>query len=194
MQSASSWILLSHQTVELTGWKSALLMLAFPGTAVPMYDPNAPLPNSCRRPWHDTFRPPHGPPVFFPVSIGYGAEVGLESGLQALWDPIKKIYFFLDHVNKVTFFEDPRSPLDPLPVVTKQQTAYGDRRREAVIPPGVCSDHSVIKATAARAHSKPHGHTLYACGVHGQHGAHGQTGATGITRSRSGTPGVYLWS
>ena len=156
--------------------------LAFPGVAVPMYDPSAPPPKSLRRPWHDSFRPPHGPPIFFPVSIGYGAEVGLEAGLQALWDPNGKTYFFLDHIRQVTFYEDPRPPLEPPPLVQKQQHAYGDRRRQANLP-NACSDASVIEFTAKRAHSKPHGFTLYACGVHGQHGADGVTGSTGFTGS-----------
>ena len=153
--------------------------LAFPGSAIPMYDPNAPLPKAFRRPWHDTFKPPHGPPVFFPMSIGYGPEVGLEIGLQALWDPIKKTYFFLDHFKQITFFEDPRPAPIPHPVVQKQQFAHGDRRREAILPPSVVSDVSTIKATADRARSKPHGFTLYACGVHGLQGAEGETGETG---------------
>ena len=153
--------------------------LAFPGSAIPMYDPNAPLPKAFRRPWHDTFKPPHGPPVFFPTSIGYGPEVGLEIGLQALWDPIKKTYFFLDHFKQITFFEDPRPAPIPHSVVQKQQFAHGDRRREAIVPPGVVSDVSTIKATTNRALSKPHGFILYSCGVHGQHGSEGITGQTG---------------
>ena len=174
-----------------------LAQMAFPGTAVPMYDPNAPLPKSYRRPWHDTFRPPHGPPVFFPVSIGYGAEVGLEPGLQALWDPNKKIYFFLNHNKKEAFIDDPRQQLNQLAVVTKQQTVYGPQRRAAVIPPGVCRDHSVIRATAARAYSKPHIHTVLACGVDGQHGSdgepgpHGYIGNSGIAGKSEGENG-YL--
>lgn len=161
--------------------------LAFPGQAVPMYDPNAPLPKAFRRPWHDTFRPPNGPPIFYPVSIGYGSEVGLEPGLQALWDPNRNTYFFLDHIRQVTFFEDPRPPPEPKPVVVKQQHAYGDRQREATLLPGICRDASVIEATTRRALSKPHGFNLYACGVHGRHGAAGQTGETGAI----GFPGIH---
>ena len=157
----------------------AEVSFVYPGIAVPMYDPNAPLPKSYRRSWHDTFRPPHGPPVFYPVSIGYGAEVGLQPGLQVLWDTINKSYFFLDHINKVTFYDDPRPPLEPVPVVNKQHTIYGDKRREPV-PSGVCTDHGIVTATAKRALSKPHGHTLYACGNHGKHGANGQTGSIGL--------------
>ena len=164
--------------------------LAFPGQTVPMYDPNAPLPKAFRRPWHDTFRPPNGPPIFFPVSIGYGSEVGLEPGLQALWDPNRGTYFFLDHIRQVTFFEDPRPSPEPKPIIQKQKYAYGDRRRETTFPPNICRDASVIEATTKRALSKPHGFILYACGVHGQHGAPGQTGETG-TIGFHGAPGVF---
>ncbi len=162
-------------------------VVVYPGTAVPMYDPNAPPPKSYRRGWHDTFRPPHGPPVFYPVSIGYGAEVGLQPGLQVLWDSVHKSYFFLDHANKLTFYDDPRPPLEPSPVVTKQHAIYGDRRRESALPPGLCSDPAIVTATAKRALSKPHGHTLFACGNHGKHGAHGQTGSIGL-------PGAFGFS
>ena len=74
---------------------------AYPGAAMAMYDPNAPPPKVYRRPWHDTYRPPRGPPIVFPVSIGYGAEVGLQPGLQALWDPNQKSYFFIGHINYI---------------------------------------------------------------------------------------------
>ena len=121
--------------------------LPFPGVAIPMYDPSAPPLKSLRRPWHDTFRPPHGPPVFFPVSIGYGAEVGIEAGLQALWDPNGQMYFFADHIRQVTFYEDPRLPLEPPPIVQKQQHAYGDRCCQASLP-NACCDALVIEFIA----------------------------------------------
>ena len=152
--------------------------LAYPGQLLAPFDPSAVLPKAFRRPWHDTFRPPHGPPTFFPISIGYGNEVGLPTGQQALWDPVAKCYFFLDHINKLTFFEDPRPPVDPPPVVTKTQQVYGDCKRAANMPP-VCEDASVLRATAQRALSKPHGCVLFACGRNGQHGDHGTTGVTG---------------
>ncbi len=113
-----------------------------------MYDPNTPLPKALRRPWHDTFRPPRGPPVILPVSIGYGTEVGLQPGLQTLWDPNQKTYFFLDHINKVALFEDPCLPPEALPVVPKQSHAHGDRKNESSIPSGVCNDRAVIEAAS----------------------------------------------
>ena len=164
--------------------------LAFSGSAMAMYDPNAPLPKAFRRPWHDTYRPPRGPPVFLPVSIGYGAEVGLKPGLQALWDPNQKIYFFLDHIQKITFFEDPRPIPEPRPVFKKQSHTYSDHRRKSLIPPNVCSDRAIIRATSKRALSKPHGFIINACGVHGKHGAHGVKGETG-SYGVFGDPGLY---
>ena len=155
--------------------------LKFSGQSIPMYDPSAALPKAYRRPWNDNFKPPKGPPVYSPVSIGYGPEVGLESGLQALWDPNLRTYFFLDHIQKITFFDDPRPPPEQKPIVEKQSVTYGDRRLQPIgtLPVNVCRDAGVIEATTNRALSKPHGCVLYACGNHGRHGAHGHTGQAG---------------
>ena len=152
---------------------------AFPGTAIPAFDPSAVLPKSYRRPWHDTFHPPHGPPVFFPVSFGYGAEVGLDHGLQALWDPVSKTCFFLDHIRKVTFYKDPRPALPPPPIVPMQTFQYGDSKFNPNAP-HACSDPSIIQLTTNRAHSKPKGCTINAGGVNGHHGADGLMGSSGI--------------
>ena len=153
--------------------------LSFPSSRVPLYNPSAALPKAYRRPYHDTFRPPYGPPVFFPVSIGYGSEVGLQPGQQALWEPNLKTYFFVDHVRQVIFYDDPRPPKEPYPVVPKLMLAVGDRHREGNMSPNVCRNADVVKATAQRALSKPHGFTVRAHGVNGAHGANGQTGETG---------------
>ena len=51
--------------------------VTYPGQPIPMFDQNAIFSQAYRRPWHDNFKPPHGPPIFSPISIGYGAEVGL---------------------------------------------------------------------------------------------------------------------
>jgi len=58
-----------------------------------------------RRLWNDTYLPPHGPPVFTPVSIGYGLEIGYKSGYQALWDPSSQKVFYIDHVAKTSMTE-----------------------------------------------------------------------------------------
>ena len=157
--------------------------------ALPMYDPNAPLPIVFRRPWHDTFKPPNGSPVLNLVSIGYGSEIGLKPGLQAVWDPTKKEYFFLDHIHKVATFQDPRPRIKPRPTVQKQQHIYGDKQHETVLSPAVCRDTAVIEATTQRAFSKPHGFILYACGVSGTHGEHGAKGTPGYTGTY-GLPGL----
>ena len=163
--------------------------VVYPGQAIPIYDPSIPtssLARPTRRPWHDTFRPPHGPPVFCPISIGYGAEVGLIEGQQALWDPIGKYYFFLDHIQKVTFFEDPRPPLPPKPVVQPHHITYGDRRREGNLPMALCRSYDIINHTSRRARSKPHGFVLNSAGIHGRHGSNGESGVTGA----GGFPGI----
>ena len=58
-----------------------------------------------RRPWNDTFLPPHGPPVVCPISIGYGLEIGYKSGYQALWDPVSQKVYYIDHIEKKTISE-----------------------------------------------------------------------------------------
>ena len=52
------------------------------------------------------------------VSVGYGAEVGLNTGVQELWDPLQGKSFFIDHMHLATFWEDPRPPPTAQPVVT----------------------------------------------------------------------------
>ena len=161
----------------------------FPGQGIPTYSSTNPLPKAYRRAWHDTFRPPHGPPTFFPVSIGYGAEIGLESGLKALWDPVNKTYFFLDHIQQITFYEDPRPPPIPKPVVIPQQQMYGDCHHEVNLPPNICTDSQIVRLTANRALAKLRGCTLFACGKNGQHGAYGYTGQRGMD-GHHGTSGL----
>lgn len=58
-----------------------------------------------RRPWNDTFLPPHGPPILCPISIGYGLEIGYKSGYQALWDPISQKVYYVDHIEQKTITE-----------------------------------------------------------------------------------------
>ena len=157
----------------------------FSGQPIPKYDPSAPLPKAYRRAWHDNFKPPNGPPIFFPVSIGYGQEVGLEPGLQALWDPNLRTYFFLDHIHRITFFEDPRPLPEPKAIIEKQSVIYGDKKHQpsGSLPIRLCRDAGVLEAASHRALSKPHGCTLYACGNNGRNGSPGQTGQAGHTGS-----------
>ena len=152
--------------------------VSYPGQVLPMYNPATTLPTAYRQPWHDVFRPPHGPPVFCPISMGYGPEVGLPHGQQALWEPINQYFFFLDHINGIVI-NDPRKPPLPKPIVVKQEYAYGDKQREDVLPSSVCCNAQIIEATALKAVSKPHGFTLLSCGAAGSRGLAGLHGATG---------------
>ncbi|XP_065918329.1 uncharacterized protein [Dysidea avara] len=74
-----------------------------------------------RRPWNDTYLPPHGPPVFTPISIGYGLEIGYKSGYQALWDSASQKVFYIDHVAKTSMTEI-RTP-SPFP---QEESPSGD--------------------------------------------------------------------
>ena len=152
--------------------------LLFPGRIMPKYDPKAPLPKASRRPWHDTFKHPVGPRVFFPISIGYGSEVGLPPGVQELWDPVKQSNFFVDHNKQAMFLRDPRKP-DACPVVKQQVVEYGDRRRQQSLPSAICTHSAVIEATSKRPYLKPHGCIVRACGIRGNNGNPGNTGLTG---------------
>ena len=161
---------------------------SLPGAPLPIYDPSFALPKSFRRPQHDTFKPPYGPPIFYPISLGYGPEVGLEPGIQALWNPIGNNYFFLDHTRQVTFFADPRPAPVPVHALQKQEFKYGDQHRETNLP-NVCRDPAVIFATADRALRKQHGFVIDASGVSGTRGPDGQTGQEG-SPGRAGSSGV----
>ena len=165
--------------------------LLFPGRIIPKYDPKAPLPKASRRPWHDTFRHPLGPRVFLPISIGYGSEVGLEPGIQELWDPTRRTNFFVDHNKQAMFLRDPRKPKEVCPVVKQQVVEYGDRRRQQTLPPGICTHSAVIEATSKRAYLKPYGCIVRACGIRGNNGNPGNTGLTG-QQGISGKNGGFL--
>ena len=158
------------------------------GRVVPRYNPLAVPTHSLRRPWHDTFWPPLGPAQLPPFSIGYGAEIGLQDGIQALWDPTNKCLFFLDHTHKAVIYRDPRPPPTAKPVVAKKQLLHGDRKRVKDTPEHACRLPEVIQLTAKRAHTKLHGFVLQANGKNGEHGAPGITGSEGCC-GVSGYPG-----
>lgn len=168
-----------HKDLGISPPSELTTTVTFPGQDMPIYNPAVSLPKAFRRARHDTFRPPNGPPTFVPISIGYGSEVGLKPGQQALWDPMSKIVFFLDHTQQITFYDDPRPVPIPRPVVKYQQQIYGDNHRETSFPQNMCTYANVLKETAERARSKPHGCTLVACGRYGSKGADGKTGNGG---------------
>ena len=171
------------------GVQSSLL-----GAPLPIYDPSFALPKSSRRPQHDTFRPPYGPPISCPISLGYGPEVGLEPGIQALWNPKGNTYFFLDHIRQTTFFDDPRPAPKPVHVPNKYDFVYGDQHGETNVPLGVCRVSTVIVAAARRALNKEHGFTINASGANGSDGPDGHTGqqgGPGYAGGAGGTGGAY---
>ena len=154
-----------------------------PGThlEIPIYDPSTTFPKSFRRPRHDTFRPPYGPPVFSIVSIGYGPEVDIDPGVQVLWHPIQRSYFFIDHINHRTFYEDPRPPRKLPPPVRQERFPFGDQHHEETLP-DICRDLEVVKYAANRARDqrhKPYGYVLEANGVKGTKGHPGRQGQDG---------------
>ena len=167
---------------------------SLPGVTLPIYNPSFALPKSSRRPQHDTFRPPYGPPISCPISLGYGPEVGLEPGIQALWHPEGNTYYFRDHIHQTSFFDDPRPAPIPVHVPNRYNFVYGEQRRETSLPLGVCRDSDVIVATARRALSKEHGFTINASGANGGNGPdgqRGQQGALGYAGGAGGTGGAH---
>lgn len=155
----------------------------YPGESLPVYTSFGamrPIGPCKRRPENDTFLPPHGAPVYSPVSLGYGAEVGLEPSQQAIWVPENNFYYFLDHKKKTSFLEDPRPLPPPMAVVNQKQLVYTGSCDEQTLKdlcPALCKDPQVIEATSKRAAGKPTGFVLRA---HGGDGAAGRDGANGV--------------
>lgn len=83
----------------------------------------------------------------------------------------------MDHINKVTFYDDPRPVPELTPVLS---LSYGyNNNNELAIPSGVCSSQAVIKATSKRAFARPHGFVLSASGADGEKGKEGENGRKG---------------
>ena len=108
--------------------------ITFPGTTLPKFSPQATYPRSFRRPQHDTFRPPYGPPVLTPYSIGYGAEVGLPPNVQMFWIPTEKTSIFIDHARHITSKKDPHPPKQEPPAPGKKEFKLGDKKVEPDLP------------------------------------------------------------
>lgn len=158
---------------------------------LPPYDPaNPPEVKPTHAPHHQgnlRFRPPHGPPVSSPIVVGYGAEVGLKPHQQALWDPERKYYFFIDHNQKVTFIKDPRPLPRQKPISQTQELVVADSHQDSNQVPEACKDSAVVRATALRAALKPHGFVLKASGRNGRKGANGKEGSGG----KNGANGIH---
>ena len=154
---------------------------------LPLYNPQTPSAPSKRRPWHDTFRPPVGPAVYVPISMGYGEEVGLQIGQQAVWDPVLKACVVLDHNTKQYINKDLRKPFKYPKKVVQSEIKFGDTRPAPnyKCKYNICNDLRVITAAADRAKLKLHGFILDASGVKGMHGPNGRSAAPGA----DGRPG-----
>ena len=147
---------------------------------LPLYDPQKSMPPSKRRPWNDTFRAPVGPAVYVPVSMGYGEEVGLQIGQQAVWDPFLKTCVTLDHNTKERINNDLRKPHKNPMEVTKKTLGFQDRHDSSLKSKyNVCKDTNVLLITSKQAYTKPHGLVLNASERDGSFGYDGRPGACG---------------
>ena len=174
----------------------------FPGSVLsPTSSSNAKM---LRRPMHDTFRPPCGPPVKFLTSVGYSKEVGLPDGMQEVYDPCTQRSFILDHNASKIIMDDFR-PKQRKQVAIKPSLISLGNGIEKNIPFNVCTQAAVIKQASTRAQSKPVGCTFLArgkdgcpgisgeagiCGADGANGRKGDTGFLGIGAKRNGQPGI----
>ncbi|XP_064636852.1 uncharacterized protein LOC135493433 [Lineus longissimus] len=134
-----------------------------------------------RRPVDDSVLPPHGPPIFWPVSIGFGKEIRLPDDIQLLWDANLNRNVFLDHKTQIVTWIDPRPPLLPPPNVEKQMILYGDTKRGIPKEPNSMSTFSYLYSFAQSVRDKPHGLEIKAEGIPGSHGRSGQIGSHGYT-------------
>ena len=90
---------------------------------------------------HDTFLPPYGYPTNYPISLGYGLEVGLGEDVQELFDPSDNSLFYLNHKTNKFYVDDPRLlthktshpishqiiiPRDALPVIHIPSVSFAD--------------------------------------------------------------------
>ena len=170
---------------------------------LPVYGPQKPIETLKRRPWNDTFRPPLGQAVYVPISMGYGDEVGLQAGQQAIWDPVLKACVMLDHNTKERVNNDLRKPRKHPKEITKKTIEFKDRYDPSLKSKyNVCKDASVLQTTSKHACSKPHGFVLNANGRDGSngydgrpgtHGADGHPGNCGERKRENGCQGGNGW-
>ena len=165
-------------TGELVGQKN------FPAS------PIWPIPDAeiLRRFKHDSFRAPHGPPVYYLTSVGYGKEVGLPDGVQEVFNPCTQKTFVLDHNTFRIATENFRPQPDKEVVIEPSFLTLGDSIEKHNIPANLCYQASIIKEAFNRAKSKPVGCTL---SFRGQNGSAGIDGTPGINgeRGRNGGDG-----
>ncbi len=166
------------------------------GTRLPLYNPSIVLPGHSRKEQDDYFRSPVGPHIYYLMNIGYGAEVELPSdSIQEVWNPRTKSSFFLDHLKEQITSTNPRMlPQAKSASIKMHEIVYGDQQRQS-FPHTIATRPTIIEQTAKRAHSKPHGCIIYACGVNGRAGAagyNGTDGQTGIDGANAGFLTTFL--
>ncbi len=181
----ASMVKLSREFYVPEEVNQAIAQIDFPGEPLPTLrsvESIGPTSPRTRRPENDTFLPPHGEPIYSPVSLGYGNEVGLEPSQQAVWVPENNFYYFLDHEKKTSFLQDPRPPPSPVLVVSQKLIDYSSGSNALPLQyhlSDLCSDFQIITATAKRASTKPAGLVVRARGTNGTNGQHGKHGVKG---------------
>lgn len=147
-----------------------------PGTILPNF--NVPFAKMSKRSSHDRFRPPYGQAIEYFTSIGYGDEVGLPAGMQEVYDPYSRKSLILDHRMSKLVLEDFRPVPKGKPLIKPTVISLGNHAK-INLPPGVCTQASIVKAASQRARSKPIGCTLIARGQNGVDGISGKEGSNG---------------
>ena len=172
-------------SIDITTSESITMTTPF-SKPLPLYDPQKSLSPTKRRPWDDTFRHPVGPDVYVPISLGYGEEIGLQIGQQAVWDPFLKSCITLDHNTKERINNDLRKRRRNPMEVTKKTLEFRDMHDSTLQSKyEICKDPNIVQTASQQAYTKPHGVVLNACGGDGSFGYDGRPGACGA----DGNPG-----
>ena len=142
---------------------------------------------SSARSQHDVFLPPYGPPMSYPISLGYGLEVGLDENTQELFDPADNSLFYLNHRTNKFYIDDPRPPRDmaaylPFQIIKPREEAHFN-----YIPSLLFDDvtasllHAEQMATLALERWERHsGYQVNVGGEYGEHGINGIPGQKGF--------------
>ena len=147
--------------------------------------PAPPLPRNVDTPLvrnkHDTFLPPYGDPTNYPISLGYGLEVGLDEDVQELFDPSDNSLFYLNHKTNKFYVDDPRlltyktsdpiphqviRPRDTLPAIHTPPFSFAD----------VVSTTSQVNQMATLASQRWKRHSGYRISLSGKRGDDGTVG------------------
>ena len=136
---------------------------------------------------HDVFLPPYGPPMNYPISLGYGREVGLDENVQELFDPTDGTLFYLNHKTNKFYMDDPRPPRDMAGYIPFQNIRPREGAHIKCIPTlsldqvetSLC--HAEQMATLALERWEMHsGYQVVVAGECGEHGINGVSGQKGF--------------